>query len=203
MSQDIGNLTVQLRERHGKGVARKLRAAGRIPGVIYGGGQDNLLVSLSPHAMRKAMDPERKLNTYWQLELTDADGKSQGKVSAVIADYQMDALRDVFMHVDFMRVDQNENITTKIPVEYKGRAKGVVLGGKLRTLRRTVKVAAKPHEVPVKLVVDVSNIDAGESLRLRELSLDKAEILDRPDTVMALVEAPRGKKDEAAPEAKA
>lgn len=202
MSQDKGNLNVQLRTRKGKGVARKLRAAGRIPGVVYGGGKDNLLISVSPREMRKAMDPERKLNTYWTLDVQDDAGKSQGNVTCVIADYQMDALRDTFTHVDFMRVSDDTPVTVKIPVEYTGRSKGVVLGGKLRTLRRSVKVAAKPSQIPVKLVVDVTNIDAGESLRLRELSLPNTEILDRDDTVMALVEAPRGKKEEPGAEKK-
>jgi large subunit ribosomal protein L25 len=197
MSQETGKLTVQLRVKQGKGVARKLRAAGRIPGVVYGGGGDNLTISLDPLAMRKAMDPERRLNTFWTLDVVDADGNSKGQATCVLADFQLAPLRDQFLHVDFLRVSADAPVTVKIPVEYTGRAKGSVLGGKLRTLRRSVRVAAKPTEIPVKLVVDVTPIGLGESLRLSDLSIPNAEILDQADTVMALVEAPRGKKEDA------
>ena len=192
MSQDSGNLTVQLRTTHGKGVSRKLRAAGQIPGVVYGGGKENLLLSLSPLAMRKAMDPERKLNTFWKLDVLDDDGKKLGGIDCVIADYQLDVLRDTFTHVDFMRVSQDLPVSVNIPVEYTGKPVGVATGGKLRTLRRTVKIAAKPALIPIKLVVDVTDLDAGDSLRVRDVSIPDGEIIDRPDTVMALVEMPRG-----------
>jgi large subunit ribosomal protein L25 len=194
MSNEIGNLSAQLRDRSGKGVARKLREAGRIPAVVYGQGGDNIKVSINPLELRAHMDPARKLNTFWSVDVQDDAGKSTGSEKCIIVDYQMDALRDEFLHVDFMRVNENEEVTVKIPVEYHGKAKGTVIGGKLRTLRRTVKVAAKPSEIPVKLSIDVTDIDSGESLRLKELSLENARLLDHPEMVMALVEAPRGKK---------
>ena len=195
MSETTGKLTVNVRTRSGKGVARKLRAAGQIPAIVYGRGEDNVLISVSPHALHKAMDPERKMNTFWELELKDGDAV-KGTERCIIADVHRDMLRDDFMHVDFLRVDPELEVQVKIPVEYKGRAKGVVTGGKLRTLRRTVKVAAKPAHIPVKLVVDVTNIEAGQSLRLSELEIENTRFLDLPDTVMALVEAPRGKDAE-------
>ena len=201
MSKEIGNLNAQVRARSGKGVARKLREAGRIPAVVYGQGGDNLKVSINPLELRAHMDPERKLNTFWNIDVQD-DGKSTGSEKCIIVDYQLDALRDQFLHVDFMRVNENEEVTVKIPVEYHGKAKGTVIGGKLRTLRRTVKIAAKPSQIPVKLSIDVSPIDSGESLRLKELSLENARLLDHPEMVMALVEAPRGKKEDAKAEEK-
>ena len=196
MSENTGKLTVKVRTQSGKGVARKLRASGEIPAIVYGRGEANVLISVSPHALSKAMDPERKLNTFWELELKDGDAV-KGTERCIIADTHLDMLRDDFMHVDFLRVDPELEVQIKIPVEYKGRAKGVVTGGKLRTLRRSVRVAAKPKDIPVKLVVDVSNIDAGESLRLSDLEISNTRFLDLPDTVMALVEMPRGKKEEA------
>jgi large subunit ribosomal protein L25 len=196
MSNEIGNLNALVRDRSGKGVARKLRAVGRIPAVVYGQGGENIKLSINPLELRAAMDPERKLNTFWSIELQDDAGKTTGTEKCIIVDYQLDALRDEFLHVDFMRVNEDEEVTVKIPVEYHGKAKGTIIGGKLRTLRRTVKVAAKPGAIPVKLSIDVTDIDSGVSLRLKELSMEGARLLDHPEMVMALVEAPRGKKAE-------
>lgn len=200
MSNNFGNLTVQTRIRDGKGAARKLRALGRIPAIVYGQGKDNLKLTLNTGDLRKAMDPERKLNTYWKLDLVDESGKAAGKEACVIVDFQIDPLRDTYIHIDFMRVSEAEDVQVKVPVEYSGRAVGVAAGGKLRTLRRTVKVAVKPHQIPVKLEVDLTNIELGDSLRLKDLSLEGTRLLDHPDTVMALVESPRGTfEDEAKP----
>lgn len=192
MSNKIGNLEAQLRAGAGKGVARKLRATGRIPAVVYGQGGENVTVSINPLALRSAMDPERKLNTFWSIDLQDEAGKSTGAESCIIVDYQLDVLRDEFIHVDFMRVSAEREVTVTIPVVYTGKAAGTVTGGKLRTLRRSVKVAVKPSEIPVNLTIDVSAIESGESLRLKEISMDGIRLLDHPEMVMALVETPRG-----------
>ena len=192
--REYGKLNVAVRHDTGKGVARKLRADGRIPAVIYGKGQGNVLLSLDPNELRKALDPERKLNTFFQLELVDGDSTSTEQ--CVITDYQLDKVKDRFLHIDFLRVDPNTPVTVQIPAIYFGRPAGVVAGGKLRTFRRTVRIAAKPAEIPTKLEVELTEIGLGEQRRLKELSIPNAEILDHPETVMALVEAPRGKKED-------
>jgi large subunit ribosomal protein L25 len=197
MSKNIGNLEAQLRAGAGKGVARKLRATGRIPAVVYGQGGENVKVSINPLALRSAMDPERKLNTFWSIDLQDDAGKSAGAETCIIVDYQLDILRDEFIHIDFMRVSKEEDVTVTIPVVYTGKAIGTVTGGKLRTLRRSVKVAVKPSEIPVNVSIDVTNIESGDSLRLKEISLEGIRLLDHPEMVMALVEAPRGAREDA------
>jgi large subunit ribosomal protein L25 len=189
-----GQLDAQVRKSQGKGVARKLRAQGLIPGVVYGRGGDNVMIAVSPALLRKAMDPDKKANTFFSLTLKDGDQETVE--SCVLRDYQAHATRDEFLHVDFLRVDENTEVTATIPVEYVGRAVGVVAGGKLRTYARTVKVAAKPAEIPVKLTVDVSPLEAGQTLRLRELGLPNARLLDHPNNVMANVDPPRAKKEE-------
>ena len=141
-NQQFGNLTARVRHRTGKGVARKLRASGEIPGVMYGKGKDNVMLSLSPRELRKAMDPERKLNTFFTVTVQE-EGKDAVVEQCVLTDYQADPLRDEFLHVDFLRVDPEAEVVTRIPVEYIGRAVGVVAGGKLRTYQRTTLAAAE------------------------------------------------------------
>ena len=205
MSTQYGQLTVNVRQRKGKGVARKLRAAGQIPGVIYGRGTasdaDNVMLAFSPLDLRRAMDPARRMNTFFELTVKE-EGKPDTVEKCVIADAQLDPIRDEFLHVDFLRVDPEKPVTVQIPVEYSGRALGVVAGGKLKTFRRFVRVAAKPAEVPVAMQVDVSPLNAGESLRFKDVTLDKATLVDNPDTVIAFIEQPKAAKEEPGEEKK-
>ena len=87
MSNEIGNLSAQLRDRSGKGVARKLRDAGRIPAVVYGQGGDNIKVSINPLELRAHMDPARKLNTFWSIALQDEAGKDSGSEKCIIVEF--------------------------------------------------------------------------------------------------------------------
>lgn len=191
---DFGKLSAKVRQASGKGVARKLRAQGLIPAVIYGKGKGNVMLTLSPRELRRAMDPQRKLNTFFTVTI---EGEGDSTVEqCVLTDFQADPIRDEFLHVDFLRVDPESEVVTKIPVEYVGRAVGVVAGGKLRTYQRTTRVAAKPAQIPVKLTVDVSPLDAGQTLRMRDLSLDNARLLDHPNVVVAHVDPPRTAKVE-------
>ena len=187
-----GQLTAKVRAAHGKGVARKLRAQGLIPGVMYGRGKDNVMLTVDPSDLRKAMDPQRKVNTFFKLEV---DGTAE---DCVLADYQMDPIRDEFLHVDFLRVDPSAEVFVKIPVRYEGRAPGVVIGGKLKTMRRYVKVAAKPADIPVEMVVDLSTLNAGDKIRLGDVEVAGARVLEKADIVVALVEAPKANAEDKA-----
>ncbi len=184
-----GQLTAKIRQASGKGVARKLRADGLIPAVIYGKGQGNVMLTVSPRELRRAMDPQRKLNTFFTVTIEGEGGNTVEQ--CVLTDYQADPIRDEFLHVDFLRVDPESEVVTKIPVEYVGRAAGVVAGGKLRTYQRTARIAAKPALIPVKLTVDVSPLAAGETLRMKDLSLADARLLEHPNVVVAHVDPPR------------
>ena len=192
--QQFGTLSATIRANSGKGAARKLRSRGLIPAVIYGKGEGNLMLSIKPRELLRALDPERKLNTFFSL--TIEGGEKTIVEQCVLTDYQADPIRDEFLHVDFLRVDPNSEVVAKIPVEYIGRAAGVALGGKLRTYQRTTRVSAKPAEIPVKLTVDVSPLGSGDTLRMRDLSLQNGRLLDHPNVVVAHVDPPRAAEAE-------
>ena len=197
MSETHGQLEVSVRTTTGKGVSRRLRAAGRIPAVIYGGGKDSVSIDLDPRVLRGALDPERQANTLFKLQLTGANGASNTE-TCIISDIQRNALKDNLTHLDFVRVNLETDVTTMIPVVYTGRPVGVAKGGKLRTFRRSIKISAKPHEIPVSLVVDIGPLEFGETLRISDVSLDNARILENERTVVAMVEIPRGARPDAA-----
>jgi large subunit ribosomal protein L25 len=189
---EFGKLNAKIRQTSGKGTSRKLRAQGLIPAVIYGKGQDNVMLTISPRDLRRAMDPQRKLNTFFSVTVEGDSGSIVEQ--CVVTDYQADPIRDEFLHIDFLRVDPNSEVVVKVPVDYVGRAAGVALGGKLRTYQRTTRIAAKPAQIPVKLTVDVSPLQAGESLRMKDLQIENARLLDHPNAVVAHVEPPRSAK---------
>jgi len=191
---DYGNLSAQLRKSNGKGAARSLRRAGLVPGVIYGAGEDNVSVAFSAKELRTATNPDKQLNTLYSITLQD-DGKDVGTAQVMIADLQRVPLKQDLMHVDFMRVDADKEITREVPVVYEGRAAGVAAGGKLKKFLKSLKVAAKPADIPTKVVVNLTPLEAGQYMRLKDIELENARIVANLEQPSALVELPKAKKE--------
>ena len=190
-----GALTAHVRTTQGKGAARTLRREGQIPGIIYGGGGDSVSLKLSPNDFAKATDPSRDWNTLFSLTIKE-EGKSDVVQPCMVADVQRDSVKRTIVHVDFVRIDPNKEVVRKIPVEYVGKSAGVVKGGKLKTFRRFVKISSKPAEIPVKLTVDITPVDGGESLRMKDVSLEKARIVENPEQRLVFVEIPKVRKED-------
>lgn len=197
----FGTLPVTVRRDHGKGAARTLRRAGRIPAVMYGFGQDNVLLDLDPNDLRKATDPDREWNTIFELQVDDG-GQTKTEV-CMVADVQRDSIRRIVTHLDFMRVDPEREIIREVPVQFVGRAAGVQKGGKLNALRRHVRVASLPANLPVAVRVDVTEVDSGESLRVKDVQLDNARLVENPEQRLCIVEMPKVKKEDEEEEAAA
>ena len=197
---EYGRLPAKVRAGHGKGVARQLRREGLTPAVLYGQGGENVSLAIDPLLFGKATDPARNYNTVYRLDI-EQDGAAAQTVTCMVVDYQKDSVRDRLLHVDFMRVDPDKQVQRKIPVSYVGRAAGVMIGGRLKTFRRIVKVSAKPFELPVELTVDLSPLDAGQYLRIKDMSLPGTTFLENPEAPLAFIEMPKAKKEEEAPAA--
>jgi large subunit ribosomal protein L25 len=192
---EYGNLTVSVRNNHGKGASRSLRREGLVPGIVYGGGQDNLSLKMSPRELQKATDPARSWNTMYTLTIKE-EGKDDVVQSVVVADVQLHNIRRDVTHIDFMRVDPEAEVVRKIPVRYEGRPVGVVKGGKLKKYRRVVKVASKPAEVPVELLVEITGVDAGESIRMKDVQPATGRLVESEEARLCFVEMPKARNDE-------
>jgi large subunit ribosomal protein L25 len=188
-------ITVKVRRDHGKGAARKLRAQGLVPAVVYGGGGQHMSVAVDPRLLRKAMDPVRRLNTWFKVTLED-DGKAVGTESCIIIDHQMDKVKDDVLHVDFLRVDPGKELEVRVNVEYTGRAAGVVAGGALKTFARYLHVAIKPGDIPTNVVIDVTPMAAGQTLRVQDINVPGGRILEKGNQPLAFIEPPKVKKEE-------
>ena len=169
----VGKLTVQVRNSSGKGAATKLRATGKVPGVCYGTSPDGkiepLPIVVDVKALRAALDPVRKTNTVIDLTIED-NGKSR-KFSALVKDYQIDTIRRDITHVDLLAIDPNKEVLASVPLEFNGKPKGAIDGGQLRLALRALEVKAKPADIPVKLAVDVSPLDIGDTIHVSEIPL--------------------------------
>src|SRR5215475_2689831 len=155
---EIGKLTVEHRTSTGKNEARRLRAEGKVPGICYGKGTEPVLIALDPKDLKKALDPEKRQNTVIHLTVS---GKGT-ELTVMLKDYQVDALRRDVEHVDLVIIDPNKEVTVQVPVVVTGKAQGVIDGGQLHIVHRTMPVICKPGDIPTKLVVDVTPLKIGD-----------------------------------------
>ena len=156
-------LTASLRSKTGKGNNRRLRAAGEMPGVVYGGDGEVSSITVRSADLTRLLRGSHHRNTLIGLEI---DGAASEPV--LVTELQSDHLSRELLHVDFIRVDLKSAITVKVPVEMVGRAKGVLVGGRMRLVRRVVDVSCLPEAIPASFPVDVSPLDGDEAFRYSE-----------------------------------
>jgi large subunit ribosomal protein L25 len=159
------NFPVHARTELGKGAARKIRSKGLIPAVIYRAGGEPTHVSLDPHALRSLFNVAGNPNLLISL---DVDGDSH---ICLIKDADVHPVSRKILHVDFYEVDAKETVTVEVPVTTVGVSLGAALGGRIRVLRHTVRITAKPGDIPVEILVDVSAMDVGMLVTAGELDL--------------------------------
>jgi large subunit ribosomal protein L25 len=194
---DFSKVSVEVRSQSGKGSARRARAAGKCPGILYGHKEPPVLLVVDPHALVKSLDKERKRNTVFSLSVANGGGAKD--VTAMIREVQIDALTRALIHVDFIRVSMDEEIKVTVPLVMRGTPVGVVNGGNLHQSMHELPIAAKPDAIPAKLEIDVSALDIGEGLHASDLKLAPGvRVLLDPKEPLASVVAPRAEKVEEA-----
>lgn len=179
------NLVAQPREDAGKGVARKLRAQGRIPGVLYGRDASPVLFSVDEKSMAALMK-EHGLNPIIELEL---GGK---KLICMIADYQRDVFQQYLTHIDLKLTDLDRKVVVEIPISLTGEADVRSRGGIAQLYLQTLTVRVLPTDIPKYLEVDVSHLNPGQSMKLDTVAIpENLEKVDPPYTTVVNVLAPR------------
>lgn len=203
MRKDI-TIVAEPRPARGKNEARRLRANGRVPGVVYGAGKPATAVALDPIEVTKILYSDTGHNTIFNVEI---DG--EGTVPAMFVDWQFDPVKDTLLHVDLKRIDLNQRITVKVPVHPEGDPRGVKQqGGLLEIVTREIEIESLPDDIPAYIPVDVRPLLIGQNLRAGDLDLgDKIKLKSNPDTVICHVIALRTSEtaavaeEEAGPEA--
>ncbi len=166
---DFSKVSVDVREQSGKGGARKVRASGKVPGVLYGNKGEPVAVTIDEKSLLQSLDKERRRNTVFSLTVA-GEGKNE-QVTAMIRDAQIDPLSRRLMHVDFLRVDLDHEVHVTVPLILTGKAVGVTNGGNLHQSMHAILIAAKPAAIPTKLEVDVTPLDIGTALHVSDLKL--------------------------------
>jgi large subunit ribosomal protein L25 len=176
-------LTAERRNDTGKGVARKLRAAGRIPAVFYGHDQESIALSVDAREMRHALRTDAGANVLIDLMV---EGTAH---LALPRQIQQNHIKDTIVHVDFMAVSRTEKITAMVEIIDIGDAPGVKQGGVVDHHLREVEIESFPQDVPSHLEADISALDIGDSIHVSDLVAPKGvTILTSPeDTVLAVI----------------
>jgi large subunit ribosomal protein L25 len=168
------NWTAEIRSEEGKGASRRLRHAGKVPAIIYGGDKDAVSVALSANLVKKAFEDTAAFNSVLDVEVQGGDNEA-----VVVKDVQRHPATGEVAHIDFQRAGADNMLVKKVPLNFMGKEKapGVKLGGLMAFLQATVEVKCLAKDLPKAIDVDVSSMEAGSSMRLSELNMPEGVIL--------------------------
>jgi len=186
-------VTLEVQTRELKAVADALRSQKLIPAVFYGKGEKNIHLQVDYQTFRRLY-----INSGSQLIDLVIDGKTNKK--ALVHDMQFDPLSGKITHIDFLRVSLKEAVTTEVEIELVGVAPAVKdLGGVLNQIKDTVEIKCLPTDIPKVIQVDISGLtEFNSAIHVNELPVPKdVTILDVPDDVVVIVNAPRVEEEEA------
>lgn len=197
----MNSITIQGKKREsvGKSSTRALRNAGQVPCVVYGG-NTNIQFS-TPTASFKELVYTPEVHTV--LIQLDADDKKSGqKIEAILQDIQFHPVSDEILHADFYQLDKGKPVTLNIPIKTTGRSVGVAKGGEYSAPLKKLKVKALPADLPKHITLDISTLEIGDRISVREIRTEKYTILHPDSTVVAAVRASRTSMKMAQTEAK-
>ena len=182
-------LVAQTGRETGSSASRRLRAEDSIPGVLYGQGMSPVSVSVGRRDLRQALSGPAGFNTVLSLEV---DGK---KYPAVIKEVQRHPVKRNVNHIDFLQINMKELLTVAVPLHLEGEAKAVMAqGGLVDPSVDTIEVECTPDDMPNQFVVDISDMQPGDVIRLSDLKMPKG-VTALGDPEMAIVSALHGFSD--------
>ena len=190
MAQQV-KLKAEKRTVVGRNAIKKIKAQGLVPGVIYGSQGEPIALQVEARALTNVL--AHALSEHVLVELEIADGSQSTNRLALIQEVQHHPLRPELLHVDFHAVSATEKITSEVPIEAVGDALGVrTFGGLLEHSLRTLEVECFPQDLPEIVRIDVTNLNIGESLHVRDIPLPSGvESLTPADLTVVSVVASR------------
>jgi len=188
-------ITVEAREGRGTGEAGRMRNQGRVPSVLYGGEMPPVAISVDEHAVQEILKGAAGENTIFLLKLKDTDEERL----AMIKELQVDRISGKFIHIDFIRITRGHKLTVKMPVELIGDCVGVRHGGRVDFVSREIEIEILPREMFDKFVLDISDLEVSEHMRVVDLASqlpENAKFLDDENRVVVVIEIPRVVEEE-------
>jgi len=185
------------RSSRGKNEARRTRAAGRIPAIVYGAFKDSVSVSVNPKDITRIIRGKAGHNSIFDIDIAGVE-----KTPVIVADEQYDPVKGHLLHIDLRRIDLTRKLRVSVPVHTVGEPKGVKQqGGVLDVVTRSIEIECIPDDIPNQFDVDVVELMIGSAIRVSDLPVkDGVRVLTAGDAVIAHVV---GIREEAAPVAEA
>ena len=182
----------ELRQQTGKGAARRMRARGRVPAVVYGKDEPTTIISLDEREFERAMQTGLGGGTLIKLVLSkDSNDPDQVEKTAILKEVQSDVVRGDIIHVDFQAISLDEAITTKVPVVLLGEESRPSDGGIIQHMMWELEVHALPMDIPERVEVDVSKMEIGDSIKVGDLELpEDVQVNTDEDEVIVLITVP-------------
>ena len=181
MAQSV-TIVAQERAEHGTRAARRLRRAGKVPGVVYGHKEATVAIAVPGDELAKAIRHGARI-----IDLQQGEGVQR----ALIKDLQWDPLGHDILHVDFTRISKDEKLELPVRIELRGTAPGAVAGGVLSQALHEVTVECLPDSIPNSIRVNIGALQIGDVIHVRDITLPPGvAIKDEPDAVVVQVTAP-------------
>ena len=181
-------LAASRRHETGKGVARRLRAAGQVPAVLYGKDQEPISLTLDAQEALSLFHSISVENTIVNVQIDD----DKEELETLVREIQMHPFRPDIVHVDFYCIERGVALEVEIPANYNGTPQGVRDGGVLEVILHEFRVRCLPSMIPESIEIDISHLDIGDSVHVNEVSMaEGVELLTDPGQTACLVSAPR------------
>lgn len=192
MAKEIPDLVAEARVGTGKGAARQIRREGKVPGIVYGDNKDPLPVAFNFNELLTKLRAGRFLSRLWNLKV-----EGQEDVRVICRDVQKDVVKDLPIHVDFMRLRRTSKVNLFIPVEFVGHddCPGLRKGGTIVTVRSEVELIVTAGDIPEQITVDLSGLQIGDGVHIEDVKLPAGAkpTIDR-NFVIANIAAPSALK---------
>ena len=182
------NLEVERREAGGKNASRRLRAAGKLPAVVYGGGLDSLSIQVDRKRILELL-AEGSENSVFLLKVPGTKEKRH----TMIRELQVDTLENRILHIDFQRIEMTETVRVHVPIRLEGTPEGVKNeGAMIDFVTRELEIESLPGLIPTDLELDVSGLHLGQHAEAGDISLpDGVVLMEAPERVVLSVTLPR------------
>jgi len=186
---ELQNLKVSTRETRGKGPAGRIRAAGEVPGVLYGNGKDPLALSVNRKVFEHLVHGKFGEHAVVQL---DVEGHPEWNSPALLKSVQHHPVSEEILHADFLRIRLDQRIQTLVPLNLVGHARGVVEGGIVEALLRQVEVECLALEVPASIDIDITDMGIGDIVHVAQLTVpEEVTVMTDPERPVVSIHMPR------------
>ena len=180
-------IEAQIRIPGGKNVNRRLRVSGIIPAVMYGPGKQPTAISVDPQVIQDILHSETGRNSIFSVSV---DGSEQN--NAMVKSYQLDPVQGKLIHVDFIQIAMDQQLTLSVNIELVGEPQGVKIGGGMMDfVTRAIEVECLPKDIPESIKVDVSKLQINDYIRVKNLEVDPSvKILSDQEVVVVTIIPP-------------